>query len=160
MPPPNSKIYQLPDGGAIRADDDVPVSRGGSNYRVRSTGYFSSENKDASPFAIGQPVGAHPSGSGLILATANNVPAVGLSAAASSPGATSIAKLEGKLSLTDWSGVTGASALVPLARYYISATPGMLTTTPDSTPGKLVQLVGVALDFQTISISPQPPILL
>ena len=60
-----------------------------------------------------------------------------------------------------WDVVTGGSGgLVPGARYYLGAVLGTLTTTPPSTPGTYLSLVGNAVSSITLLVDPQPPILL
>lgn len=70
---------------------------------------------------------------------------------------------QGTLTLpaSTWDAVTGASGgLVPGAKYYLDGTPGKLTTTPPSTPGLFVTLVGMAVSEVTLLVDPQLPILL
>lgn len=56
-----------------------------------------------------------------------------------------------KLSLLDWTTITGTALLTPDAVYYVAASGG-LTNTPTTTTGKWVAQVGVALDANTLLI--------
>ena len=68
---------------------------------------------------------------------------------------------EGQITKTDWTTVTGSVSLTPGATYYLSAaTPGFMTSTPPSTTGQSVVVVGHALTTQIFDIEIAQPILL
>ncbi len=50
---------------------------------------------------------------------------------------------------------TACSGLTPGARYWLGTTPGTITTTPPSTTGNLVQIVGKAINATTLAWQPQ-----
>ncbi len=54
--------------------------------------------------------------------------------------------------------ITGLSGLTPGARYYLSTTPGQLTTTPPSASGNVVQFVGVATSATTLTFEYAEPV--
>jgi len=56
--------------------------------------------------------------------------------------------------------ITGLSGLTPGAKYYLSTTPGAITTTPPSGSGNVVQYIGRALSETTLQFQPGPPVVL
>lgn len=54
--------------------------------------------------------------------------------------------------------ITGLSGLTADASYWLSTTPGSITTTPPSTAGNVVQYVGRALSTTSLYFFPQTPI--
>lgn len=64
------------------------------------------------------------------------------------------------ISLVDWTNVIGSMLLTQGQIYYLSTTPGMLTTTAPTTVGQCVTRVGVAITTQLFEIFLQAPILL
>lgn len=68
-----------------------------------------------------------------------------------SPGAGISVQKDGFFELGDWSIVTGSLALESGSTYYLSTTPGMLTTTAPSAPN-MVQRIGVATSSMTLSL--------
>ena len=62
---------------------------------------------------------------------------------------------QGPLILPDWTVLTGTPLLTPGATYYVGMTPGTLTATMPSRPSfALLQVVGVALDANTLDVDP------
>jgi len=62
---------------------------------------------------------------------------------------------QGPLVLPDWTVLTGTMLLIPGATYYLGMTPGTLTTTMPTRPSfALLQVVGVALDANTLDVDP------
>jgi hypothetical protein len=60
-----------------------------------------------------------------------------------------------------WDLVTGQSGgLTPGARYYLDVTIGRISTSPPTTPGQYVTLLGNAISDVTFLVRPEPPILL
>jgi len=54
--------------------------------------------------------------------------------------------------------LTGLSGLTLGARYFLSTTPGVITDTPPSATGNIVQCVGVAVSASSIIFAPAEPI--
>jgi hypothetical protein len=72
---------------------------------------------------------------------------VGFVLASAASGATATVYFEGT--------ITGLSGLTPGARYYLSAaTPGVITDTPPSGAGNVVQYIGTALSATELSFEP------
>jgi hypothetical protein len=111
-------------------------------------------NKDTVTLPAGTPAAVHSSGSGWVRASADSGggDAVGLITADCLPNAAGLVRPKGPQSLNDWSAVTGAVSLAARGRYYLSATSGLLTTTPPGLTGQRVQLVGRAVDQYTLLI--------
>lgn len=59
--------------------------------------------------------------------------------------------------LPDWTLVTGTATLAPGSRYFLSATPGKLSTSPAAT---VVVPVGTALDFTRLLLNIERPVFL
>jgi hypothetical protein len=123
---------------------------------------YAGQNKDVSPFSIGMPIARHPSGTGFIIAdnttTARSV--MGLATVGAAVGFTETIQVQGMFSLANWTSITGSANLTALGDYFLSSTPGMLTTSPSSTPGQTVQFVGFALSTTDLLIGIQESILL
>ena len=66
-----------------------------------------------------------------------------------------------KITLADWTAITGAVSLSVGVRYFADpATPGKMTTTPPTTVGSCITSVGIALSTTTLDIEISDPILL
>lgn len=105
--------------------------------------------------AVGQPVYVVSDGHADIAratsATLSNV--AGLVYTAATSGNTGAYVPEGgRVTQADWTAVIGAASLTPGAEYYLSATLGLLTTTPPSTATQIVVKVGRALTTQTFVV--------
>jgi hypothetical protein len=123
---------------------------GGSGVALSLPG----KNKDTVAFAVGTPLAMHSSGTGFVRADAsdNLHNCIGLATVGAAPDGTEVAQLDGPVILSDWTAVTGSTALAPRGVYFLSDTPGMLTTDPPSTPGKVIQLVGDAVSDQALEL--------
>ena len=123
---------------------------------------FSGQNKDVVTIHDGQAVAGDPSGTGVILAIATGVAtqAVGLATADVAVGFSTLYQVQGLFNLADWSNVTGSTSLLPLATYYLDTTSGMLTTSAPVVPGQIVQIIGVAVDPQTLELKLDQTVLL
>jgi len=143
----------------IKAIEDYILNHpGGSGVALSLPGL----NKDNVAFSVGTPLAMHSSGTGFVRADAsdNNHNCVGLATVGASPGGTEVAQLDGPVSLSDWSAVTGTTTLAPRGIYYLAATPGLLTTTPPFSPGEVVQLVGESVSDQALELRLSVSILL
>lgn len=123
---------------------------------------FSAQNKTGSTILKGMAVAGHSSGSGVIFGNASNIPtqAIALCTADVLSSAIGTYQTSGLLTLADWTSVTGAVSLVPLANYFLSTTDGLLTNTAPSTPGEIIQIIGRATSLDTLSINLKQTILL
>lgn len=84
-------------------------------------------------------------------ATAEGKEAHGFVLSAFAGAAAALVYFEGK--------ITGLSSLTPGARYYLSASsPGVLTATPPSSAGNVVQYVGTAVSATVLSFEPNDAI--
>ncbi|MDR3639072.1 MAG: hypothetical protein P4L84_35030 [Isosphaeraceae bacterium] len=119
-------------------------------------------NKSAGTLPAGTPVCVDATGIGVqpagALGTAN--PAVGLLRQSCAPAAVATIVTFGNFKLADWTAVTGTTTLAARATYYLSETPGQLTTTPPSAAGDTLQIMGVAVDPYTLDLDPSVPILM
>lgn len=120
------------------------------------------ENKDSGSLDAGTAVTVHSSGTGVRKADAATAgyECIGLVFASAAPTFAAEVWTTGRMTQADWSAATGGSTLTPNAPYYLSATPGLITTTPPTTTGHRVQQVGVAVSPDTLAIQILPPILL
>ena len=92
-------------------------------------------------------------------ATPNNSYVVGLAGATTNIGfACPVERTN--LETPSWTAIVGAASLTPGATYFLSATPGMLTTTPPSTVGHTVVVIGKALSTTVMELTLSPPIML
>lgn len=123
---------------------------------------ITAENKETFTILKGQAVASHPSGNGIILAnaTANTKNAIGVAGQDIAPAAAGKVILDGPFQLADWSSVTGVTILAPLAVYYLDVTSGKLMTSPPSTPGSVVQVVGRAIAPDTLDLMVSTTVLL
>lgn len=123
---------------------------------------YDGENKDVSAFSIGMPIARHPSGTGFIIADNTTIArsVMGLATVGAAVGFTETVQVQGVFSLADWTAIIGSMNLTALGDYFLSATPGMLTTTSPTTPGTTSQFVGFALSTTDLLIEIQQSILL
>lgn len=144
----SGQVQRLPDG------DDIS----GASATLSA----SATNNHASPITQGQAVYVFGAGS-VDLAQANalgTAKALGLVQGASIAAAAAGAiQYGGVLSSADWTAVTGATALTPGARYFLSADdPGQLTETAPDASGQYVVGVGLALNATDLLIEIERPI--
>lgn len=127
-----------------------------------SVGGFTAQNKAAVSIHPGMAVAAHPSGTGVKLASASSIATatVGLSRTSTTPTFLDTFQTSDVFTLADWTWATGAPSLQALGIYFLSLTPGKITLTPSSTPGNIIQIIGQALSPKTLKLEIQDPILL
>lgn len=118
------------------------------------------ENKDTLSLAAGTVVAMHSSGAGIVRASANDstLPAVGIIPTARMVSEVGIVQTDGTLELNDWTAIVGTPTLAANASYYLSTTPGQLTTTIPLGAGRIVQAIGKAVTPTTLDISIMNPI--
>lgn len=121
---------------------------------------FASTNKQGSTIAAGSVCAIHSSGVGAVLASAtdNTLTGVGLAVGSATNLAAMTIQTSGAFTLADWTAITGSSTLSARAKYFLSTTSGLLTTSPPSTPGNVVQFIGEAVNSTTLLIQPGNPI--
>lgn len=115
--------------------------------------FASGSNKGATDFWMGAAVARDASGSGFTLANnaAVATTAIGLACLGSHAGQPEIVQLDGLFSLDDWTPVTGAINLTPLAFYWLDSTSGKLTSVMPVGPA-ISTLVGLAISTRTLKI--------
>ncbi len=122
---------------------------------------YSAETDDAT--SIGQPIYVK-SNTHIGLAKADaagTMKVAGLAITAVSATFTALYNADGRLSLADWTAITGSATLTPGAYYYLDdATPGMMTTTAPTTTGKYVVRLGRAISTVIFDIEVEQSILL
>lgn len=118
------------------------------------------ENKEPSSLPAGAIVAMHSSGSGIVRASADDsmLPAVGIIPTSRMASEVGIVQTDGTLELNDWTAIVGTTTLAANASYYLSTTPGQLTTTIPQGAGRLVQAIGKAVTPTTLDISIMNPI--
>lgn len=124
---------------------------------------FTAANMEAFSILPGLAVASHSSGSGVVLASAAGAggEAIGLQQDNPSPAANGVVQTGGLFYAGDWSAVTGTATLQARGLYFLDpATPGRLTTTPPTTPGQILQIVGVAVSPQLFALQLGVPFLL
>lgn len=144
---------------------DLYIGQGGTNYKIGGDGgnSYSAENKEGAEIAAGMACAVHSSGVGVVKASAadNTKIAVGLIKTTTADTFAGDVQTEGLFTLTDWTAVIGAATLAAKATYFLSpTTPGMLTATPPTTTGQVVQIVGTAVSADTLDLTMETPILL
>jgi hypothetical protein len=107
----------------------------------------------------------HPSGTGVLLAIATSVDtaAIGLATQDIPVGDSGSISVDAIVVVADWTLVTAEAAptLAPRGIYFLSdSTPGILTLTPPSAPGSVVQMVARSLDPNAVDLILDQPILL
>ena len=125
-------------------------------------GYFAAENKDTVTIRRGQWVAIDESGSGVVLANAedNSRPAVGVMSADTSVGATQNVVTDEVFTLTDWSNITGMTTLQGGLVYFLDTRSGYMTTIAPDTTGEVAQLLGRAISSTQFDIEIQQAVLL
>lgn len=122
---------------------------------------FFCQNKGSATAVAGSAVTQHSSGSGFVLASAAS-PAtrcIGILSGSCAVNANGLVKDGDEISLADWTAITGTTTLASKADYFLSLTPGRLVTTPPTSGGQIVQIVGFALNPTTLRLNVQSPIL-
>lgn len=127
------------------------TSGSGSTFPVT----FGSLNQEASTILKGQPVTIHSSGSGVVLASAANADtlAIGFATADIISGTIGIILTVGPFTVGDWTAIAGSATLTAKRQYYLSVTPGEITSTPPSGMSELVQPLGKPVNPSTLNIS-------
>lgn len=122
---------------------------------------FSAVNKDSMTIYAGMPCSMHPSGTGILKAKSNNMSfwAFGLAIVAIEPTFADTIQLSGLFYLHDWTNITGSVNLVARAIYYLAPNGG-LTVDPPTTPGYILQQIGIVAAPNTLNIRIGQPILL
>lgn len=136
------------------------VAADGKKVLVGPYDLVEAENKAGSTVAAGTVVAAHSSGSGFTRCdnSAPGAEAFGLAVAAVASAVSGFVQTAGLMTLADWTAVTGTGSLAARAVYFADPdNPGMLTDTPPTTPGQLLQPVGVAVAPQSLNIAIRPP---
>lgn len=138
----------------IRGPAGPPGSGGNTTYV--------GENKDTGTFAIGAALAVDASGVGVVKASAadNTKHAAGLATVGVIVGAAETVQTDGIFTRSDWTSVTGTVSLAAKAVYYLSASPGMLTTAAPAALGQVVQPVGLAVSADTLELEIEKAILL
>jgi len=109
----------------------------------------------------GQAVALSGTGVAQAIATGLGTNAIGLAQTAAASGFALVVQRINFITLADWTAATGSSALTVGAAYYLDpSTPGGLTATAPTTPGQIVQQVGIALTPTTLDLSIQSGIML
>lgn len=132
-----------------------------NNFPYGSASTFSAENKDATTISAGMVCAMHSSGVGIIHAdnTDNAKNGVGLAISDIPAGVSGLVQASGTMTLADWTTPTGASSLPALAPQFLGAV-GTMTTTPPTTVGNGLQVIGRPTGQQTLEILAEPGILL
>lgn len=107
-------------------------------------------------------VAVHSSGTGIVKANATDTskPAVGLMTADTADTISGAVQTDGPFTLADWTAVIGSASLAAHTLYFLSTTGGLLTATPPSVGGNVVQRIGRAVSATTLAIEIGPTILL
>lgn len=111
------------------------------------------ENVSGARFSKGQAIARGPADVGFILAD-NSIlsnQAVGLACEFSEAGRGAIVQLFGPFCLFDWTAIAGTAQLAPRTTYYLSATPGMITSLLPAGPA-IAQRVGYSLSPNVLNI--------
>lgn len=122
------------------------------------------QNDNASSITVGQAAYIKANGN-VDLARANASGTAGVAGlvgdASIAAGSTGSIVTDGVVVSSDWTSVTGGTALTPGAIYFLSeATAGSLTTTAPSAGGQFVVAVGRAISATEMEVGPERPIAL
>lgn len=154
----NHKVYVCQDnttGAAVWAE--IPGTSGGSDLT------YNAENKAGVAIKAGMACAVHSSGVGVVMACAADASAnaVGLMQVDTANTFAGDVQTEGLFTLADWTDVIGATTLAAKTTYFLDpSTPGMLTATPPTTAGQVIQIVGTAVSDDTLDLTFETPILL
>lgn len=110
----------------------------------------------------GQPIYVSKVNGQAVLADAtslNSADIAGLAIAAAASGFR-VSFTRSKLTLVDWTAALGVASLQSGYDYFLSATPGQITTTPPLIPGQCVVFIGTAISTTSMLFAFEPPILL
>lgn len=145
--------------GSLKTGLVGPAGTDGSDGAVT----YSSENKEGGTILAGMVCAIHSSGTGVVKASAadNSKAAIGLIQETTANTFAGNVQTEGLFIQADWTDVIGAVTLAAKATYFLDpTTPGMLTVTPPTTPGQIVQIIGTAVSTDTLDLTMETPILL
>lgn len=123
---------------------------------------YPTTNVGGATVSAGMCVATHSSGVGIVLANAsdNSLNCVGLATADISSSSSGTIQTTGTITLSDWTAATGSSTLAPKAVYFLDVTNGLLTTTPPSTLGQIVQSIGRSVSPTALELDIQPSVIL
>lgn len=164
---PNNALYFSTDQASLAYKtasgtvEPLPGAGGGGGSTSDDT--YSAVNKDTVTIPAGGACATDSSGVGVVRASAadGTKPCVGLAQASTANGFAATVQTNGTFTLADWTAVTGAASLAAKATYFLDPTnPGRLTNVAPTTPGQVVQIVGVAVSPSTLDLNPEPPVLL
>lgn len=117
---------------------------------------FTAENKDSVTLVKGMAVTQDNSGTGVRRAdcSVNAGFSVGLAQQDITSLSSGPVQTDGILTLSDWTAIIGSVSLTPKTKYYLDANGGgKLTATAPTTPGYLLQRIGISVDAQTLEIN-------
>jgi hypothetical protein len=142
--------------------EGIPGAKGDKGDPGTAIISYEAQNKDSVIIQAGAPVTQHPSGSGVVLASAAQVSTfcVGFALAAISPGFAGSILTDGLLVLADWTPLIGTVSLQAKAKYYLDPVAGRITASAPSAQGQIVQFIGIAIDTSTLEIRISQTILL
>lgn len=123
---------------------------------------WSATNRDSVAMPAGTPVGLTDNLPGCLRSAARPpyLACFGLVQADTLPGSIAEVQVNGFLTLSDWTRVTGFATLPIGQTFYLSSEqPGKLVLQPNLAPGGLSQSVGYSLDNFTMLIDLGPPTL-
>lgn len=120
------------------------------------------ENKDAVTIMAGQQVSVHPGGVGMILANAgdNLKNAIGTAAEDISQGNSGAVRIDGVLSLPDWTESSGSLTLLARTVYYLDLISGKMSASPPVVSGQVVQIVGRSIGPNELHVKVEESILI
>lgn len=122
---------------------------------------FMAENKDTVALVLGDVVAIHPSGTGVLLASADagSKRAAGLVLIGGAVGVSVTVQTDGVIFLADWTNVIGALTLAAHATYFLaSGSGGDMSTLPVAQgSGKILQALGESISPLVFEIEIQRP---
>lgn len=136
---------------------DVTISSGGNGGTVTTVG-----NVEAVAMSPGVVVAVDPGGMGVRFANASDDTrnAWGVVIDTIFPSRAGPVVVDGVLTLSDWTAAIGSVSLTPDQIYWMDTTNGKLSATGPSVAGQIVQIVGYALNSQTLKVSIEQRIML
>ena len=120
---------------ALQGTDGTPNA--GNKYLTSEAIIVTAENKDSVTILKGQPLKVHASGIGVQLA-GNLDACIAFAGTDTVVGEAVPLRVAGLINRSDWTPITGSSALAALGVYFLNGTPGRLTTAfPQASAGAM-----------------------
>jgi hypothetical protein len=102
----------------------------------------------------GAPIRVSPAGlaRNAVATSADGARVVGLAGAAVTAGNSAAVVLGNRLSMANWTNITGSTSLIPGSNYFLGSTAGKMSLVPPSAAGSVVVRVGYAVTTEIFQV--------